>query len=234
MTIPQLQHNKNPMETEVKGMESESASTRKASVFIRMNKRIHVKRGQMIRVGHVAQLIAPEEHLVDIARLPIHRLVEEDGSHCVIDIHDVIRTIHGQNPFVLIEHLGDPETVIEVEEPKRNAPLIAIVAVWFLLFIGSGMAIMNFHADVAMQEVHQRIYFLMTGEKESHPYVLQIPYSLGIGLGMVLFFNHLFKKKFNEEPSPLEVEMFLYQQNLDQYIIAKDRQEKRMKDGLDP
>ncbi len=36
------------------------------------------------------------------------------------------------------------------------------------------------------------------------------------------FFNHLFKKKWNEEPTPLEVEMYLYQENLDQYVVAEE------------
>jgi len=44
---------------------------------------------------------------------------------------------------------------------------------------------------------------------------------------MVVFFNHLFKKKWNEEPTPLEVEMFLYQENIDQYVVAEEY--KRMK-----
>jgi len=33
-----------------------------------------------------------------------------------------------------------------------------------------------------------------------------------------LFFNHWFSKRINEEPSPLEVEIFNYQQNMDQYL----------------
>ena len=42
---------------------------------------------------------------------------------------------------------------------------------------------------------------------------------------MILFFNHVFKKRFNEEPSPLEVEMFNYQQDLDQYVIMNENKE---------
>ncbi|MDD1367314.1 hypothetical protein PTB13_04110, partial [Bacillus sp. MHSD17] len=52
-----------------------------------------------------------------------------------------------------------------------------------------------------------------------------IPYSLGLGLGMVLFFNHVFQKRINEEPSPLEVEMFQYQQSLDQYVIVHENKD---------
>ncbi len=91
------------------------------------------------------------------------------------------------------------------------------------MFIGSGLAIMNFHADVSMLAVQRKIYEMFTGEYIPNPLLLQIPYSLGIGIGMVIFFfNHLFKKKFNEEPSPLEVEMFTYQESLNQYVITEE------------
>lgn len=81
---------------------------------------------------------------------------------------------------------------------------------------------MNFHADVNMLEVQIRIVEMVTGERDEHPYLFQIAYSLGLGFGMTVFFNHLFKKKWNEEPTPLEVEMYLYQENLDQYVVAEE------------
>ena len=53
----------------------------------------------------------------------------------------------------------------------------------------------------------------------------KFPIRIGLGLGMILFFNHVFKKRLNEEPSPLEVEMFNYQQDLDQYVIMHENKE---------
>jgi stage V sporulation protein AA len=88
---------------------------------------------------------------------------------------------------------------------------------------------MNFHEDVSMQAVHQKIYYLITGKTNEYPLLLQVPYSIGLGLGMVLFFNHLFRKKFNEEPSPLDVEMFNYQQDLDQYVVVNELKESEKK-----
>jgi stage V sporulation protein AA len=112
--------------------------------------------------------------------------------------------------------------LVEIEERGSKPSVVAIALVWLLLFIGSGLAIMNFHADVSMLEVHRRIYELITGKSEPFPLILQIPYSFGIGLGMIVFFNHLFKKKFNEEPSPLEVEMFMYQESVNHYVITEE------------
>lgn len=45
---------------------------------------------------------------------------------------------------------------------------------------------MNFHEDVSMQVVHQKIYYMVTGTYDNQPLILQIPYSLGLGIGMVL------------------------------------------------
>ena len=42
---------------------------------------------------------------------------------------------------------------------------------------------------------------------------------------MIIFFNHVFKKRLNEEPSPLEVEMFNYQQDLDRYVVMHENKE---------
>lgn len=70
-----------------------------------------------------------------------------------------------------------------------------------------------------MRDVHIALYEIITGERNDYPYLLQIPYSIGLGLGMIVFFNHIFKKRLNEEPSPLEVEMFNYQLDLDQYVV---------------
>lgn len=76
-----------------------------------------------------------------------------------------------------------------------------------------------------MQRVHRHLYEMVTGQAVDKPLLLQIPYSLGLGIGMILFFNHWFRKRINEEPSPLEVEMFNYQQSIDQYVILHENKE---------
>ncbi|PQP87847.1 stage V sporulation protein AA, partial [Paenibacillus sp. AR247] len=128
---------------------------------------------------------------------------------------------------VRIESMGNKHSLVEVVKKEKKPSLILFILVWLLLFFGSALTIMNFHADVNMQEVQIRTVEMVTGRRDEHPYLFQTAYSFGIGFGMVVFFNHLFKKKWNEEPTPLEVEMFLYQENIDQYVVAEEY--KRMK-----
>jgi stage V sporulation protein AA len=84
---------------------------------------------------------------------------------------------------------------------------------------------MNFHDDVSMKSVQEKLYTIITGKNTPKPLLFQMPYSIGLGLGMILFFNHVFRKRINEEPSPLEVEMFNYQQNIDSYVVIHENKE---------
>ncbi|MGG1515204.1 stage V sporulation protein AA [Paenibacillus oryzisoli] len=191
-------------------------------MYIRLRRKACVRKGQVVKLGHIAQLIVDPVYEKALQELIIHQPQQADGNRVLLDMMLIISKVRALFPELQIEHYGEPHVLLEITTDNRKANPVLIGVVWLLLFIGSGLAIMNFHADVSMLDVHQRIYELMTGEKVKHPLMLQIPYSLGIGVGMVLFFNHLFKKKFNEEPSPLEVEMFMYQESINHYVITEE------------
>lgn len=191
-------------------------------LYIRLRRRVTLRRNAPIRLGEVAQMLAEPELEGQLRELVLYRPSPKDGNRLLIDMMLVVRKVKQSFPDMQIEQYGEPHVLVEIEERERKPSVIAIVLVWLLLFIGSGLAIMNFHADVSMLEVHRRMYQLITGESVRFPLLLQIPYSFGIGLGMVVFFNHLFKKKFNEEPSPLEVEMFMYQESVNHYVITEE------------
>src|SRR5690625_2351689 len=108
--------------------------------------------------------------------------------------------------------------MIQLQKICVNPLILLACLVLLFLFGGAAMTVINFHYDVSMQEVQQKLHYILTGEQETFPLWIQIPYSIGLGVGMVLFLNQWFKKRFNEEPSPLEVEMFKYQKDIDHYL----------------
>ena len=192
------------------------------TVYIRLRKRIAVPIGYTIRLGEVAQILADPDIEPTLRGLPLLTPAGKDGSIVLIDMLRIAKTIRERFPGTQIELFGDPHVIVDIRTKEKKPRFALIALVWLLLFVGSGLAIMNFHEDVSMMEVHRTIYEMITGRKSEHPYLLQIPYSIGLGAGMVLFFNQLFKKKFSEEPSPLEVEMFSYQENLNRYVVAEE------------
>jgi stage V sporulation protein AA len=191
-------------------------------LYIRLRRRAQVAKGHVVYLGNVAQMIVEPEYERKLAGLPVYTPSEKDGNRVLIDMMLVVRKVKEAFPNMQIEHFGEPHVLLEISTEGRRPNLIGIILVWLVLFIGSGIAIMNFHADVNMSGLHRRLYQLITGKVVAHPLLLQIPYSVGIGTGMVIFFNHLFKKKFNEEPSPLEVEMFNYQESMNNYVITEE------------
>ena len=194
------------------------------TIYIRMRNRVQVRPEESLLLKDIAQIIAGEEIYNELMKLEILKVTPKDHIH-IIDVMKVIKYLTGIYPEYEVQALGPPQTIIEVIYKKKGMSIPFFILVWFLLFFGAALTIMNFHEDVSMQSVHERLYYIMTGKRVEKPLLFQIPYSIGIGVGMIIFFNHVFKKRLNEEPSPLEVEMFNYQQPLDQYVILHENKE---------
>jgi stage V sporulation protein AA len=195
------------------------------TIYLRMRNRIHVTPNMHITINDVAQVVARDEIAEKLKSLQVYRVNPTDKTIVVLDVMKIVSTIQREFKNIDVQTIGPAQTIVEVVYKKRKLTSVYFAFVWLLLFFGAALAIMNFHEDVSMREVHQRIYYIITGEVSRYPLLLQIPYSLGLGIGMVLFFNHFFRKRLNEEPSPLEVEMHNYQLDLDQYVIVHENKE---------
>ncbi|SFL99410.1 stage V sporulation protein AA [Salibacterium qingdaonense] len=184
--------------------------------------------GEHLFVKDVALVEGDKELISGVLDIEVYEVTAQDKHHIVVDGLTVLQRIHSVYPDLEVNVLGRPQVVVDIRTGRGQVKLISVLLVWFLLFTGAALAIMNFHEDVSMLAVHQTIYQLITGEHLEQPLLLQIPYSFGLGLGMILFFNRLFKKRLNEEPSPLEIEMFQYRQDMEEYAAESksDRSSK--------
>ena len=85
------------------------------------------------------------------------------------------------------------------------------IFVCIVTFFGAMFSIMTFQTDVDIPNLFQNVYFWLTGTESSGFTILEISYAIGIGAGAIFFFNHFGKWKFNQEPTPIEVEMADYE-----------------------
>lgn len=200
------------------------------TLYIRLRKRVSLEQGEPVILGKIAQLIVDDQQLESsIKRLVIMKKKPPVTEQFVlIDMLMIVRAVKARYPSLEVEYYGEPHVLVEWRKHKT----VAARRLWFpfalvLLFVGSGLTIMNFHADVSMFVVHRKLYTLVTGLEDPHPLILQIPYSIGLGIGMLLFFNRVFRKKLHEEPDPLEVEMYLYEENVRQFILNEEYQRLR-------
>lgn len=188
-------------------------------IYLRMRKNLEISCMRELILEDLAVISTQNEKLKrKIEQTPVYRITDKDKNLVVIDSFLLIEHLTKIYKDIEIQLVGPNQTIIRVLPNKKNTPIWVVSIVWLLLFIGAAMTIMNFHYDVSMQQVQQKLHLLVTGEENEFPLWIQIPYSLGLGIGTLLFFNHFFNKRFNEEPSPLEVEIYNYQQDLENYL----------------
>ena len=90
-----------------------------------------------------------------------------------------------------------------------KSALIGIV-----IFFGSGFSIMAFHNDIGIVDLFAQIYEQVIGSAPENIGGLEIGYSIGLALGILIFFNHISLKKRENDPTPLQVEMYKYNQDV--------------------
>lgn len=187
-------------------------------VYLRLKKTIALSFMQEVQLKDIAYISTTTSLKKKLENIPIYRISKKDKNIVIIDGFLIIDHLTNLISTIEIQLIGPTQTIIRINKRKKSPSILIAVFVWILLFIGTAMTIMNFHYDVSMQEVQQKLHYLLTGKHNEFPLWIQIPYSFGLGIGMLLFFNHWFNKRFNEEPSPLEVEIYNYQQDLDNYL----------------
>ncbi|WP_027964514.1 stage V sporulation protein AA [Halalkalibacillus halophilus] len=189
------------------------------TIYLRLKNRVEVNLHEKICLKDIAWVDAGETIKKQLHSLFLLEIQKKHQRYIVIDIFHVTKKINHLYPELEIETVGPNQAILQLSKKRSSIQPIFILFIWTLLFIGAAMAIMNFHYDVSMQEVQESLHIMLSGSEENRSVLwLQIPYSLGLGVGMIIFFNHVFNKRLNEEPSPLEVEMFNYEQNLQQYL----------------
>ena len=200
-------------------------------VYLRMKKTIGISKMKEIHLKDIAYLSTSSTRKKKLEDVPIYRITKKDKNIVIIDSFLIIDYLIHTFSEIEVQLIGPTQTIIRINKSKKAPSIFIVVFIWLLLFIGTAMTIMNFHYDVSMQEVQQKLHYLLTGERNDYPLWIQIPYSLGLGMGTLLFFNHWFNKRFNEEPSPLEVEIYNYQQDLDNYL---NHHENKLNDTKPP
>lgn len=151
----------------------------------------------------------------------------------VVSVLKIIACIHEQYPNLDIQNLGETDIILTYENqntPGNVVHLLKTAVVVVLVFCGSAFSIMAFHNDVSITRLFSQIYLALTGVESDGYTILEVSYSIGIIIGILGFFNHFGKKRFTVDPTPLEVQMRLYENDI-QTTLVEDA--SRRKEELD-
>lgn len=139
----------------------------------------------------------------------------------VFSVLKIIELIGKEFPNVEIQNIGEKDFVVEYVPKEQQKWLLrlktAIVCV--IIFFGSAFTIMTFNNDVGVGKVFMDFYEQVMGKKSDGFTVLEVCYSIGLFLGIMVFFNHVGHKKITHDPTPIQVEMRTYEKDVDTTFI---------------
>ena len=155
-----------------------------------------------------------------VKALKIYQFQEEKRKRQVISILRVIELIEKECPAVTVESVGENATLIELVNVSR-------IFVMLISFFGTGFTIMAFHNDISINRLFSRVYEQVMGYTPQGYTILEVAYSLGLTVGIIVFFNHIGGRRLTKDPTPIEVEMRVYETDVNKALIeTADREGK--------
>ena len=165
-----------------------------------------------------------------VKALKIYQFQEEKRKRQVISILRVIELIEKECPAVTVESVGENATLIELVNAGRHktmAQTVRLIFVMLISFFGTGFTIMAFHNDISINRLFSRVYEQVMGYTPQGYTILEITYSLGLAVGIIIFFNHIGGRRLTKDPTPIEVEMRVYETDVNKALIeTADREGK--------
>ena len=202
------------------------------TIYIRLYKRKTIEVKPTVTIGELVDIAASEEIKKKVANMEIFCVPDTtcDGRY-IVTIMNIIYEILKEYPKADIQSIGDSDAVIEYHhksiKPKSVLEWLKVIGVCIIIFAGAFSAIMAYNTDISLGEMFITIHRMITGQEVEQPYFLTIPYSIGISVGVIVFFNHLGFRKITEDPTPMQVEMKKYEQDAEDCEIESITDRRR-------
>ena len=203
------------------------------TVYLKLEKNVQIH-SRIVSFKDIAQIVADDsalENKIRVLKLPPYT-VQGPGRYPV-SVMTLIELIQQEFPGIEVNNIGEADFILTLEKKKQPGGLYAwckTALVALIAFFGAAFAIMTFNNDVSVTSVFGEVYRLLTGQESSGHTILELSYSVGLAVGIIVFFNHFAKWKINTDPTPLEVEMRLYEDNICKTVIQNDSRKER---GID-
>jgi len=189
-------------------------------IYVNTKKKARFINKSIINIQDVADIETKASVKQKVEKIPL--LHKSDQLHKVVAFNDIVKAIHKEYPDATVINTGENETLIEwSDRHKENSfvTYIKIAVVCLILFVGASTAVMTFHTDSQLGRVLEKYTELFLGE-DGNKLVIQVAYSIGLTVGIVVFFNHFGGRKLTDDPTPIQVEMALYENDVTDTVVA--------------
>ena len=198
----------------------------KSDLYIKLDEHVRTEKKD-VPLSKVAGVYCQDEELKSQAeKVIVYSFQEGEKEKAVFSLIYIYKKIYecmGSN--IQIHSVGASECLVDWIQEKRPSKLLGyvqVVLVGLVTFFGAAFTIMTYNADAGVPDVFRSLYEMFTGSSGGNG-VLELTYSIGIGIGVIVFFHH-FEKKGRKTPTAMEVQMNKYEKDVvDSYVKYEER-----------
>lgn len=199
-------------------------------IYLKMDAKIKLQT-DVVRIGDLGKIYCEESVVVNkIKTLQVYRFQKSDKNRCVIGVLKVIQLIHQEYPAFAVDIVGETETIVE-QITGKSKPLwidwLKVALVSAICFLGTMYTIMSYHNEISIIDLFEQIYTMATGMESDGFTPLEAAYSIGLSLGIIVFYNHIGKRKLTPDPSPITVEMRTYEDDVNRSLVELANREEK-------
>ncbi len=188
-----------------------------------------------VHIGDIATIFCINQDIsYQVKNTEIFVFPNTEQDQAVVSVMKLIELINTAFKPVSVESIGSPETIVYYRNlssmHKLNGKVKAVLLM-VLAFFGTAYSIMSYNGDVGAIDLLKNLYELFTGKTGTEGDIGLsfgiIAYSLGLAIGMIVFFNHGINKKDIDDPTPLQVQMRLYEEDVNKAIIVNSERKNQ-------
>ncbi len=193
------------------------------TVYLRIDQSKKITKDD-ITVKDVATISCTDEKLKNrINAIKLYSFAGKTQTRIIISSLKIIDEIQKELPGISLTPLGETDILIELNI-KKNPSLwmiyTKVALICLIVFFGAAFTIMAFNMDVAVHDVFEMFYEQVMGKESDGFTILEFTYSLGLAIGILVFYNHFGAKRLSKDPTPIEVEMRSYEQEINSTLIS--------------
>lgn len=194
----------------------------KVMLYIKGDRNVEVTKTD-VYLGDILEMECADRDLLEkVKGIKALRFQKGEFDRRVISVLKIISCIHEKYPQIDVCSIGETDIIVTYENQRTPVfawHIIKTILVTAIVFCGASFSIMAFNNDVDVTKLFSQVYELTTGRETDGFTILEVTYSIGITIGILVFFNHFGKKKFTADPTPMEVQMRLYENDLQTTLI---------------
>ena len=195
---------------------------KQAVLYIKIDQSVEVTNTK-VTLMDIAKLYSADIALVHDLNSQVVMTVDsnQDKKYC-FSIMKIIQIITECHPEVEIVNLGETEFVVSYKKPKKTKKFVEYTKTAFagmVIFFGGAFSIMTFNEDASISDIFSNVYRMVMGHEKTGWSAMEVGYSIGIAVGVILFFNHFSKVKLNKDPTPMQIEMRKYENDINSTLV---------------